>query len=189
MTAPGMPEPSLLARVRDVLAFEWTKLQSVRSNYWTLLIAAVVTLGVTAIVAGSLAAASASGRGAPIDPLASSFLGYTEYAVLPVTVLSVLVVTSEYATGLIRTTFTAVPRRWLVLAAKAAVTGGAALAAGELLAFACFLLTQAIGSGHHHGLSLSSPGALGAVLAAGVVLAACALVGTGAAAVLTRRDV
>jgi hypothetical protein len=56
MTAPqiaatGRAVPSRLAHARDVLAFEWTKLRSVRSNYWTLLIAAVVTLGVTAIVA------------------------------------------------------------------------------------------------------------------------------------------
>ncbi len=48
MTAPqiataGRAVPSRLVRARDVLAFEWTKLRSVHSNYWTLLIAAVVT--------------------------------------------------------------------------------------------------------------------------------------------------
>jgi ABC-2 type transport system permease protein len=96
----------------------------------------------------------------------------------------VLVFTSEYATGLIATTFTAVPRRPAVLAAKAAVTGAAALAAGELLAFACFFLTQAILSTHHRGLSLSHPGVPGAVLAAGGVLAACVLVGVGLGAII-----
>lgn len=141
MTAPqiaavGRAMPSRLARARDVLAFEWTKLRSVRSNYWTLLIAAVVTLGVTAIVAQSIASAPAPPPGGPMNPLTSSFLGYGEYTVLPVTVLSVLTFTSEYASGLIRTTFTAVPKRGTVLAAKAAVTGAAALTAGELLAFA-----------------------------------------------------
>ena len=60
MTAPELPAtsravPSRLARARDVLAFEWTKLRSIRSNYWTLLIAAMVTLGVTAIVAQAIA--------------------------------------------------------------------------------------------------------------------------------------
>src|SRR5215471_5535638 len=147
--APGAPEvpgalgpaiPSWPVRARDVLTFEWTKLRSVRSNVWTLLIAAVLTLGVTAIVAQSLASAPASGQRNPIDPLAGSFLGFAEYTVLPVTVLSVLVFTSEYASGLIRTTFAAVPRRRAVLAAKAAVTGAAAFTVGVLLALACFFL-------------------------------------------------
>jgi hypothetical protein len=189
MTA--LPNPALqqavasrLARAHEVLAFEWTKLRSVRSSYWTLMIAAAVTLGVTAIVAQSFASTPASRHGAAADPLASSFLGYAEYTVLPVTVLAVLVFTSEYASGLIATTFTAVPRRVAVLAAKAAVTGAVALATGEALAFACFFLTQAILSTHHGGLSLSHPGVPGAVLAAGCVLAACALVGVGLGAII-----
>ena len=183
ITAAGRVVPSRLVRARDVLAFEWTKLRSVRSNYWTLLIAAVVTLGATAIVAQSVASAPPPPLGGPMNALASSFLGYGEYTVLPVTVLSVLTFTSESASGLIRTTFTAVPQRRAVLAAKAAVTGAAALTAGELLAFACFLLTQAILSRHHHGLALPHPGALRAVLAAGLVLAACAVAGVGIGAV------
>jgi hypothetical protein len=189
MTAPQLAAarraaPSHLVRARDVLAFEWTKLRSVRSNYWTLLIAAVATLVVTAIVAQGMASAPAPSPGGPVNALTSSFLGYAEYTVLPVTVLSVLTFTSEYASGLIRTTFTAVPRRRAVLAAKAAVTGAAALIAGELLAFACFFLTQAILSRHHRGLALSHPGALRAVLAAGLVLAACAMAGVGVGAVI-----
>jgi len=188
MTAPriaaGRAVPSPLVRARDVLAFEWTKLRSVRSNYWTLLIAAVVTLGVTAIVAQSIASAPAPPPGGPMNALISSFLGYGEYLVLPVTILSVLTFTSEYSSGLIRTTFTAVPRRRAVLAAKAAVTGAAALIAGELLAFACFLSAQAILDRHHRGLALSHPGALRAVLAAGLVLAACAVAGVGVGAII-----
>lgn len=184
IAATGRAVPSRLVRARDVLAFEWTKLRSVRSNYWTLLIVAVVTLGVTAIVAQSIASAPAPPPGGSMNSLSSSFLGYGEYAVLPVTVLSVLTFTSEYASGLIRTTFTAVPRRGAVLAAKAAVTGAAALLAGELLAFACFFFTQAILSRHHRGLALSHHGALWAVLAAGLVLAACAVVGVGVGAVI-----
>ena len=183
-TAAGPAVPSQLARARDVLAFEWTKLCSIRSNYWTLLITTVVTLGATAIVAQAIASAPGPPAGGPANPLTSSFLAYGEYTVLPVTVLSVLTVTSEYASGLIRTTFTAVPRRRAVLAAKAAVTGTAALAAGELLAVACFLLAQAILSVHHRGMAMSHPGAPRAVLAAGCVLAACAVVGVGAGAVI-----
>jgi ABC-2 type transport system permease protein len=174
---------SPLARARDALAFEWTKLQSVRSNRWTLVAAVIVTLGITVVIAESLATAPAN-RPAPFDTLTASFLGYAEYTVLPVTVLGVLVFTSEYASGLIRTTFTAVPRRGSVLAAKAAVTGAAALVVGEVLAVTCFLLTQAIVAGRHGGLSLSHPGVPGAIAAVGLALAACAVVGVAAGAII-----
>src|SRR5215469_7506629 len=188
MTAPDMTvteraHPSLLAQALDVVAFEWTKLRSVRSNRLTVLIAVLVTLGITTVVAESFASAPAR-RQSPIDPLTGSFLGYAEYAVLPVTVLSVLVFTSEYSSGLIRTTFTAVPRRGSVLAAKAAVTGTTALVIGVLLALGCFLLTQAIVSDRHGGLSLAQPGVPRAVLAAGFALAACAVVGVAAGAII-----
>jgi ABC-2 type transport system permease protein len=181
----AQPVPSPLVRARDMLACEWTKLRSLRSNRWTLAVAAVVTLALTAVVAQAFAAAPAGVKhGAVMDRLATSFLAYAEYLVLPVTVLSVLVFTSEYGSGLIRTTFTAVPRRQTVLAAKAAVTGAAALVIGEAMAFACFFLTQAILSGRHGGLSLAHPGALRAVLAAGFVLAVCALTGVAVGAIV-----
>ena len=183
--------PARLIRARDVLASEWTKLRSLRSNRLTVAIAAVVTLGLTAVVAATFVAApgarhhgAAGAPAPPVDRLATSFLAFAEYTVLPVTVLSVLVFTSEYSSGLIRTTFAAVPGRRAVLAAKAAVTGAAALVIGEVLAFACFFLAQAIFTGKHGGLSLTSPGALRAVLAAGFTLAACALVGVGVGAVI-----
>jgi len=188
-TARGIPAarpavPALTARAWDVLSSEWIKLRSVRSNGWTVLIAAVVTIGITAIVAHSFAAAPGPPPGRPMTPLTESFLGYAEYTVIPVSVLSVLAFTSEYSTGLIRTTVTAVPRRWVVLAAKAAVTGTAALAIGEVLAFALFFLTQAILSGAHRGMSLASPGAPTAVLAAGFLLCVCVLVGLGLGAII-----
>lgn len=176
--------PSLAVRAFDVLASEWTKLRSARSNYLTLLVAAVVTIGATFVVAHAIASTHGPPPPGPINPLTGSFLAFAEYTVLPVSVLSVLVFTSEYGTGLIRTTFTAVPRRWAVLGAKAAVTGTVALLAGELLAFAAFFLTQAILSGRHGGLSFARPGVPGAVLAAGLVLAACALVGLGLGAII-----
>jgi len=176
--------PSLAIRGFDVLASEWTKLRSARSNYLTLLVAAVVTIGATFVVAHAIASTHGPPPPGPINALTGSFLAFAEYTVLPVSVLSVLVFTSEYGTGLIRTTFTAVPRRWAVLGAKAAVTGTVALLAGELLAFAAFFLTQAILSGRHGGLSFARPGVPGAVLAAGLVLAACALVGLGLGAII-----
>jgi ABC-2 type transport system permease protein len=157
--AASPARPSLAARARDVLAFEWVKLRSIRSNRVTLLVAAIATIGSTAIVAYSVGhAPTPPPEGGGFTALTVSFLGYAEYAVIPVSVLAVLQFTSEFTTGLIRTTFTAVPRRWAVLAGKAAVTGGAALVAGEVLAFTCFFLTQALLSGRHRAVSLAQPG-------------------------------
>jgi ABC-2 type transport system permease protein len=180
------PGPAPAARARDVLAFEWVKLRSLRSNYVTLLIAAVVTIGATVLVAHTIGSTPVHGPGPsmPFGPVATSFFAFAEYAVLPVSVLALLQFTSEYATGLIRTTFTAVPQRWAVLAAKAAVFGAAALLAGEVLAFTCFFLTQALLSGHHLGVSLGRPGVAGAVVAGGFLLCACALTALGLGAII-----
>jgi len=175
--------PSLAARARDVLVFEWVKLRSVRSNYVTLLLAAMATIGATAVVAQTIASTRAAPPAA-LTGVTVSFLGYAEYGVIPVSVLAVLQFTSEYTTGLIRTTFCAVPRRWAVLAGKAAITGGAALVAGEVLAFICFFLTQALLSGRHRGVSLTQPGVPGAVLAGGFVLCACALTALSLGAII-----
>jgi len=164
-----------------VLFFEWTKLRSVRSNYWTLSIAAVVSVGVTVIVAHSISSARA-GASPGVSPLTSSFLGYAEYAILPAAILGVLAFTSEFSTGLIRTTLVAVPRRRAVLAAKATVVGASALLAGELLAFVSFFLTQAILISHRGELSLA--GHAGAVLAAGILMPACVLAGLGLGAII-----
>lgn len=176
-------EPSLAARARDVIAFEWTKLRSIRSTYITLLIAAVVTVGASVVVARTVAAVPRPMPGS-FSALTASFLAYAEYTVIPVSVLAVLQFTSEYSTGLIRTTFVAAPRRWAVIAGKAAVVGAAALLIGEVLAFTCFAIVQAILSGRHRGVSLAQPGVLGAVLAAGFVLCACALTALGLAAII-----
>jgi hypothetical protein len=175
--------PTLAARARDVLAFEWTKLRSVRSNGVTLLAASVVTIGSTAIVARAIGSAPTLPPGGLVTPLTASFLGYAEYGVIPVSILAVLAFTSEYSSGLIRTTLTAVPQRLAVLAAKAAVAGGTALVAGEVLAFVSFLLAQAMMAGRHRGLSLAAPGVPRAVLAAGLLLAVCALIGLGLGAI------
>jgi len=175
--------PSLAVRARDIVAFEWTKLRSVRSTAITLLVAAAVTIGATVLVGNAIASTPKLPPGG-FSALSVSFLAYAEYTVIPVSVLAVLQFTAEYHSGLIRTTFAAVPQRWTVLAGKAAVVGVAALVIGEVLAFGCFALVQAMLSGRHRGVSLAQPGVPGAVLAAGFVLCACALTALGLAAII-----
>ena len=176
------PAPSLTIRALDLLASEWTKFRSVRSTYWSLLVAVVTPIGASALVAFAFAHQPAS-AGPPPDPLLPEVLSL-EYAVIAVSVMGVLAFSAEYSTGLIRTTFAAAPRRRAVLAAKAVVLGTVTLAAGELVAFVSFFLAQAILSGHHLGVSLSRPGVPGAVLAAGLLLCACTLLGLALGAII-----
>lgn len=173
--------PPITTRLADVFASEWTKLRSVRSTFWLLVIAAVTAIGGSAIVAVS---ERSGNKPAPLDPVASVFLAWLEYPVLAVGILGVLSFTSEYMTRQIRTTFAAVPQRLTVLAAKAGVTGMVALLFGELLAFASFLLSEAILSGHQGATSLSQPGIPGELLAAGFSLFAIALAGLGLGAII-----
>jgi ABC-2 type transport system permease protein len=180
-TPAPAPVPSLAVRARDVLACEWIKLVSVRSTFWTMLVAVVSPIAISAVVAATIA--DAPGRGARVDPLLPGLLSL-EYAVLSVAVLGVLAFSTEYGTGLIRTTFAAMPRRRAVLAGKAAVLGAVTLVAGELVAFVSFLITQAVLSGHHQGVSLSRPGVPGAVLAEGLLLFVVAMLGLALGAIV-----
>ena len=56
-----MSTPSLPVRALDLLASEWTKFRSVRSTYWSLLVALVTPVAVSAVVAFAFANASAPG--------------------------------------------------------------------------------------------------------------------------------
>ena len=178
----GTPAPSLAVRALDLVASEWIKFRSVRSSFWSLLVAVVTPIGVSTVVAVAFASAPASGGQRP-DPLLPEVVSL-EYAVIAVSVLGVLAFSAEYSTGLIRTTFAAAPRRRAVLAAKAVVLGTVTLAAGELVAFVSFFLAQAILSGQHLGVSLSRPGVPGAVLAAGILLCVCTLLGLALGAII-----
>ena len=178
---PSPAGPSPAVRALDLLASEWTKFRSVRSTYWSLLVAVVTPVAVSAVVA--FAFTNAPGHGPPPDPLLPGVISL-EYAVIAVSVLGVLAFSAEYSTGLIRVTFTAAPRRRAVLAAKAVVLGAVTLAVGEVVAFATFGLVQAVLAGHHQDVSLGHPGVLGAVLSAGLLLCVCALLGLALGAII-----
>jgi ABC-2 type transport system permease protein len=171
---------SLPRRGQDVLTSEWTKLRSVRSTMWSLFIAAVTALGRSVILAFS----AAGGTKQPFDPLASIYLAWLEYPVLAIGILGVLTFTAEFASGQIRTTFVTVPRRRVVLAAKATVLGALALVFGEAISFTAFFVSEAILSPHHRGLSIGQPHVLGAVFAAGIALCAIAVLGVALGAIL-----
>ncbi|MGP4029120.1 ABC transporter permease [Actinomadura sp. 3N407] len=129
----------------DALAAEWWKLRSVRSTYGVLAATALFLVFVL-LLAFQMAhvwdGLSAERRAEfPLRPL-QEIGGWV--AGLCLAVLGVLSVTSEYRTGMIRTTFAVLPRRRTVLAAKAAVVGAVALIAGEAMTIGSFLGTRLI---------------------------------------------
>jgi ABC-2 type transport system permease protein len=99
-------------------------------------------------------------------------------------VLGALTVTSEYSTGMIRTTLSVLPKRGMVYAAKAVVFGVIALAAGLASSFASYFLGQAIMSSAHINSTLGQPGVLRAVVGGGLFLAACGLLSYGLGALI-----
>jgi hypothetical protein len=147
-----------------VLNSEWIKMRSLRSTTLTL-VAAFVTMVAAGWLFGWVTnrqwSATPPEQLASFSPVDTTLAGYN-LAQLAVGVLGVLLVTGEYATGMVRATFGAVPRRLPVLAAKAAlyavVTFALMLAAG-LVAFLGG--QQFLGT---HGTGLSAPGALRAIV-------------------------
>ena len=180
-------------RLGGLLMGEWTKIRSVRSTMWTLLIFVIVSLGLTGLFTWLTLNALNNGRNGarssgiitdPVSFILGTGLGLGQLAIC---VLGALVITSEYSSGTIRASLLAVPRRYPVLLAKALVFAALVFVVGEIVAFASFYIGVALINGHVitlHGtigghavtarhtitVSLSQPGVLRAVFGAGLYL-------------------
>lgn len=156
---------------------EWTKLRSVRSTVWTLLATAVLTVGVAGLVCTFTVARPPK----HLDGLDATSLSLTgvQLAQLAVGVLGVLLITGEYATGTIRSTMTAVPKRLPVLWGKVIVVALTTVAVCVPLSFAAFLLGQRILAGNQLDVSITAPGALRAVIGSALYLTLIGLLGLG----------
>ncbi|MFG1998537.1 ABC transporter permease subunit [Spirillospora sp. NPDC048911] len=171
--------PAARAGFLQLLSSEWTKIRSVRSTVWSLVILAVLFPGFTALFVGvgvSQWDQTSEEDKAQIvaDPVAvilgSGFLT----AQLAVCVLGVLVISSEYTTGMIRSSLLAVPRRLPMLAAKAVAFSLLVLAVSLVAAFASFFIGAPMLSGKV-SVSLGDPGVLRAVVGGGLYLAVLGL--------------
>jgi ABC-2 type transport system permease protein len=164
---------------RSAAQMEWLKLRSVRSTAWVLAVFAAGMIGIAILVMLNerWATMSAADR-ASFDPAEQGFAGLA-VGQLALGVLGVLAITSEFSSGMIRATLAAVPRRPLVLAAKAAVVAAVTLVAGEILAFAAFAAGEAALRSPAPHATLGQPGVLRAVLLAGAYPALIALIGLG----------
>lgn len=180
--ATGLPASHRPAGFTGVLRSEFTKIRSTRSTYWTLLVMVLITIGF-----GALASAGAASNAAHLEPgfdatqrsLEGMFLGQ-----LVIVMLGALTITSEYSTGMIRTSLTAMPRRGTVYTAKAVAFAVVALAAGLVASFGSFFLGQAIMSSHHINATLGQPQVLRAVIGGGLFLGACGMLSYGLGMIL-----
>jgi ABC-2 type transport system permease protein len=177
--------PLRVTQARVVLS-EWTKFRSLRSTVITLAVAVVITIGISlvfALVQGSHYAAMSPSDKASFNAASTSLNGDL-FAQLAFGVLGVLVMTGEYGTGMIRASLTAVPRRLPVLWAKIAVfTAGTGIIA--LIAnLASFSIGQAVLSGYHVQVSLTSPGAARILLGATLYVTAVGIMGIAIGALL-----
>jgi ABC-2 type transport system permease protein len=154
---------------RNIARMEWIKLRTLRSVRWTLLLALAGMIGI-GIAAGF-------NTRNPRGDVTNNILVGGAFGSVLFAVLGVLVMTSEYSSGTIRATLAAIPRRPLVLAAKAAVWGTTALIAGELVTFAGFLAGAAFVHGAVPRPALSQPDVLRAVVLSGAYLCLIGLVG------------
>jgi ABC-type transport system involved in multi-copper enzyme maturation permease subunit len=171
---------------RRVALSEWTKLRSVRSSRWSLFTALLLILGfgiLACVIFESRWPHLSAGDRAEFHPLRANLAGIS-FAQLAIGVLGVLVITAEYSTGMIRATFSAVPKRLPVLWAKAFVFGAVALAISLPAVFIVFLVGQAILSGQHIDIALSHPGVVRALFGAALYLTVMGLFGLGIGAIV-----
>ncbi|MGI5290488.1 alpha/beta fold hydrolase [Nonomuraea polychroma] len=181
--------------MRDVIASEWYKLRSLRSNVYLLavsVLAVLVCAGVAYLVGRGFDrqtfeerlsfASNGAGLGTGL-PVAYFVLG----------TLGALSITSEYTTGMIRTSLAAVPRRQVFLFAKIPGLAAVTLVVGQVLAFAMHLAAQAVLGdragqllldGGTLGTPFSEPGVLATVVVAGLSMTAAALIGLGVGAAI-----
>jgi ABC-2 type transport system permease protein len=148
LAAAGLSRARYSCRARyaiQALHAEWTKLRTVASTGWLLLVAVVLTAAVSA--AADAAATCPSGGCQGADPAKLSLTGVQAGQAI-VAVFAVLAISNEYSTSMIRVTLTAMPRRLTVLAAKAALVAGLVLAAAAVAVLASVLAGRLILPGH-----------------------------------------
>jgi ABC-type transport system involved in multi-copper enzyme maturation permease subunit len=144
------------AGLRGALASEFTKLRSVRSTYWTLGALFIVSVGLGVAIAFGTSASwdTHPFQKVDFDATQTSLGVFFEIGQLIIAVLGAMVITSEYSTGMIRTSLTAQPRRSVVYAAKAIAFTSVTLVISLITAFIAFFAVMAVYASTGVGVSL-----------------------------------
>ena len=175
LAAPAEVRATRGSAFSHTLAMEWTKLRSVRSTAYSFAAFALVSVGLSTLITWvsvrgwntMSAAQQLEYRQDPTGGIlgAGFFLGQ-----LAICVLGVLVITSEYSTGMIRASLLAVPSRGPMLAAKGLVFAAATFVLGELVSLGAFFLDAPILSSRVR-VGIGDPGVLRALIGGGLYLA------------------
>jgi ABC-type transport system involved in multi-copper enzyme maturation permease subunit len=168
----------------NVVRAELAKLTTIQSTYWALLVSFAANTGFAALAAALLAPRLKPSDLAHVDVVQLALAGL-HLSQVAFGVLGALTVTGEYGSGMIRTTFAAVPRRRTVLAAKGLVFAGTALVTATLSTVVAYLAFLAALPAHTlSGTALTDPGVTRAVLGGGLHLTVYGLLGFGLGALL-----
>lgn len=163
-----------------ILRSEWLKLVTVRSTWWTTIIALLIAAAIDALFGGTVNVETGSGTGS------LAVLGSTislTFDALVVGVLGVLAIGGEYTTLQIRSSYTAVPKRWPALVAKALVVGAWSFVLGLVVTFGGFGIIAALFAGK--GVDVPFDGAtVGALIGGASYLAIVAMFAVGLGAVV-----
>jgi ABC-2 type transport system permease protein len=173
-----------MAHVSRVIRSEWTKVTTVRSTFWTLATAFVVTVGLGALISAVTASTfddMPPQQKATFDPTFISFAG-TALGQLAMIAFGVLAVSSEYSTGMIRSSLGAVPQRGVLMASKIAVSTVLVLVVGMVTSFSAFFLGQALLG--DYSTSIGEENVLRAVIGGGLYMTLMALFSMGIAFLL-----
>ena len=179
--------PVRTATIRRALKAEWTKLRTLPSTWRTAVMAVTVSIALGTILCISQANAwstMTAQQHSTFDPTSCSLAGIFLIGAVLLGALGARTVTSEYSTGMIRSTFTGMPTRRLVLAAKAAVTAAFVFPVALLCAVLSFAVGQRVFIGKHLEVSFGHPGVLQAIVFGAVAVSLVAIIGVGLGAVI-----
>lgn len=149
---------------------EWIKLATLRSTWWSIAIAAALTIGIAMLIAQAVDQPG-------FDPIQAVVMPI-QFTMLLAGILGAISVTGEYSTGMIRSTFAANPVRGSVLAAKAVVIALFLFVSSLLTFFAAALAVTAVVSTRDQSINWSDPSAsLLPIVVSSLAMAVFALIG------------
>jgi ABC-2 type transport system permease protein len=153
---PALPPATGRAGLRGVIASEFTKLRSVRSTYWTIAALIIVSVGIAAIAGFGIASSIHNNpqNRAGQDATQDSLIAFFELGQLIIAVVGAMIITSEYSTGMIRTSLSVMPRRGTIYLGKLIVLTTVTLVVSVVTSFIAFFVGQAAMSGSGVSASL-----------------------------------
>jgi ABC-2 type transport system permease protein len=185
VSATAVPSPGVTQA--RVVHSEWTKLRTLRSTMWSLIVATILAAGFPCLIAAVISShwgGMNPSEQASHHPVEIALAG-VNLSQLAVGVLGVLVISGEYSTGMIRATLCAVPRRLPALWAKVAVFAAATFALMLPAVLVAFFATQALLSEHEPlRISFTDPGVARSVVGGAFYLAAIGVFALGLGAIV-----